>query len=206
MILTTAELVYINEAAKALKQKDFMIIGNIMIGLDNIQNILSYISLDSNFITNYIEGAIINARALSAFIKSLSLESDFKFDYDNCIIRTISGGELCISFDNRLLDLVKNKYAYGMNIDKTNKIAISENQIDDIAKHIQTMNKADGGSGVNYNGYYMVLFPSILPMNKSDKMYVTIFDFGIGYNTFIAKFRINKKKFDIITYIHYIKL
>ena len=73
MILTTAELVYINEAAKALKQKDFMIIGNIMIGLDNIQNILTYIALDGNFITNYIEGAIINARALSAFIKSLSV-------------------------------------------------------------------------------------------------------------------------------------
>lgn len=206
MILTTAELVYINEAAKALKQKDFIIIGNIMIGLDNIQNILTYIILDSNFIVNYIEGIIINTRALSAFIKSLSLESNFEFDFDNNIIKTISGGELCIIFDARLFNLAKNKYEYGINIDKNNKIIIPEKQVDNIAKQIQSMNKADGGIGINYNGYYMVLFPSILPINKSDKMYLTIFDFNSNNTTFIAKFRINKKKFDVITYIHYIKL
>jgi hypothetical protein len=70
LILTTSELVYINEAAKALKQKEFILIDNAMIGLDNIQSIVTYVLLDNNFFINHLNGVIINQRALSAFVKS----------------------------------------------------------------------------------------------------------------------------------------
>ena len=190
MILTTSELVYINEAAKALKQKDFILIDNAMIGIDNINNMVTYILLDTNFITNYHNGIIINQRSLSAFIKTLSMESDFMFD----------------SVNNRFIaEMACAKFKYAVALDNSIKTIICETEIPDIMNQIQNMKSADGAIGVNYNGYYMTLFPSFLPTNKTDKMYVSILQ-PIHLHTFIAKFRIKKKKFDIITYINYLKI
>ena len=206
MRLTTNELVYINEAAKALKQRDFILIDNAIIGLDNIQNMLTYILLDTNFIVNYHDGIIINQRVLSAFIKTLSMESDFRFDSVNNTIKSISGGELTLTHNIQLAELACNKFKYATSLDYIMQTAIPETEIKDIMDKIQNMNKADGSIGINYNGYYMTLFPSILPINKSDKLYVKIFQSNIQLHTFIAKFCIRKKKFDIITYINYIKV
>lgn len=206
MKLTTSELVYINEAAKALKQKDFILIDNAMIGLDNIQNMVTYILLDTNFINNYNNGIIINQRALSAFIKTLSIESDFTFDSMDNTIRTISGGELTIIYNLPIAELACNKFKYAISLDSDIKTAISESEIPDVMIQIQGMKSADGYVGINYNGYYMTLFPSFLPTNKTDKMYVTILQSYTQFHTFVAKFRIKKKKFDVITYINYLKI
>lgn len=206
MKLTTSELVYINEAAKALKQKEFILIDNAIIGIDNIQNMLTYILLDVNYINNYHNGIIINQRALSAFVKTLSIESDFEFNSIDNIIRTISGGELTIIYNLSIAELVCNKFKYAASLDHTIQTVISETEIPDIMTKIQNMKSADGAIGINYNGYYMTLFPSFLPTNKTDKMYVTILQPYIQLHTFIAKFRIKKKKFDIVTYINYLKI
>lgn len=206
MKLTTSELVYINEAAKALKQKEFILIDNAMIGIDNIQNMLIYVLLDTNFIHNYHDGIIINQRALSAFVKTLSIESDFTFDSINNIIRTISGGELVITHNLSITELACEKFKYATNLEYNIQTAIPEMEIPDIMTKIQSMKSADGAIGINYNGYYMTLFPTFLPTNKSDKMYVTILQPYIQLHTFIAKFRIKKKKFDVITYINYLKV
>jgi hypothetical protein len=204
--LTTTEIVHINEAAKALKQKDFIIINNIMIGLDNINNILTYTLLNSEFNTYPVKfkGLIINARALSAFIKTITLESSFEYNLmENSVIRTSSGGELVIGYDTRIESLALDRWKYKEAVDSGN-ISIHEMLIDDISIKIKSMNKADGSIIIKYHDYFMTVFPSILPMTKTDKLYVTIFD--NGYNTFIARFRIEKKKFNIFTYINYIKL
>ena len=205
MKLTTSELVYINEAAKALKQKDFILIDNAMIGLDNIQNIFTYVLLDTNFITNYHNGIIINQRALSAFIKTLSIESDFEFDSINNIIRTISGGELILGYNLSLAGLACDKFRNITLLDNTIQTVIIESEVPDITSQIQTMSSSDGAVGINYNGYYMTLFPSFLPTAKSDKIYIKILQPHI-LHTFIAKFRIKKKKFDVITYVNFIKV
>lgn len=206
MNITTSELVYINEAAKALKQKNFIIIDNVMIGLDNIQNILTYVLLDSNFITNYFSGIIVNQRSLSAFIKALSVESDFQFDYNNNIIRAITGSELVIGFNRAMEQLACDKFKHAMFLSETAQIAISETEAQDIMLKVQNMNKADGSIFINYNNYYMTVFPSILPVNKNDKLYITIFQLYSESYAFISKFRIKKKKFDILTYINYLKI
>ena len=151
MKLTTSELVYINEAAKALKQKDFILIDNVMIGLDNISNIITYVLLDTNFIQNYNNGIIINQRALSAFIKTLSIESDFEFDSINNTIRTISGGELPILYSLSLAEYVCGKYKYAISLDNSIKTIIDEIEIPDIMTKIQSMKSADGAIGINYN-------------------------------------------------------
>ena len=205
MTLTTSELVYISEAAKALKQKEFILIDNAMIGIDNIQNMLTYVLLDTNFIHNYHDGIIMNQRALSAFIKTLSIESDFRFDSINNIIRAISGGELTIMHNLSIAELACNKFKYAVSLENNIQTAISEAEIPDIMTKIYSMKSADGAVGIDYNGYYMTLFPSFLPTTKSDKMYVTILQ-PSQLHTFIAKFRIKKKKFDVITYINYLKI
>lgn len=207
MKLTTSELVYINEAAKALKQKNFILIDNAMIGLDCIENIFTYILLDTNFMINYNNGIIINQRQLSAFIKKLSIESDFEFDFVDGLntIRTISGCELKIEYNQYMAELACAKYKYATSIDYTVKTVIHENEIPDIMNKVYNMKSNDGAIGINYNGYYMMIFPSFLPTTKSDKMYVTILQ-PVQLHTFIAKFRIKKKKFDIITYINYLKI
>jgi hypothetical protein len=204
--LTTSELVYINEAAKALKQKDFIIIDNAIIGIDNIQSIVTYILLDTNFIINYYNGLIINQRALSAFVKTLSIESDFEFDSINNTIRSISGGELTLMHNLQIAELARDKYLYAITLDNNTKTIIPETEVPDIMEKIQNMNKADGSIGINYNGYYMTLFPSLLPTTKTDKMYVKIMQPHMQTYMFFAKFRISKKKFDIITYINFIKV
>ena len=205
MNITTSELVYINEAAKALKQKDFVLIDNAIIGLDNIQYIVTYVLLDSNFINNYFNGIIINQRSLSAFIKTISIESDFEFDSIDTTLRTVSGGELSIRFDQRITSFAYNKYKYALSIDNTTKVIINEVEVPEILNKIQNMSKADGAGNVIYEGYYMTLFPSILPTTKSDKLYLQIFQPDL-IHTFTTKFRINKKKFNIITYISFIKI
>ena len=208
MNLTTSELVYINEAAKALKQKDFILIDNAMIGIDNIQNIVTYVLLDNNFFINHLNGVIINQRELSAFIKALSVESDFKFDFiDNVAkINTISGGELNIIFNRSIAELACSKFKYAISLDHVIKTTIPNTEIPDIASKIQSMNKADGSVRINYNGYIMTIFPSLFPITKADKMYVSILQPYLQLHTFIAKFMIKKKKFDIITYINYLKV
>ena len=167
---------------------------------------VTYILLDSNFITNYFSGIIINQRSLSAFIKAISVESDFQFDFTDNIIKTINGTELLIGFNNSISEIACSKFKYAISLENNIQTAISESEIPDIMSKIQCMNKADGSIGVNYNGYYMTLFPSILPTNKNDKMYVSILQPYNQLHTFISKFRIKKKKFNVIVYINYIKV
>lgn len=207
MKLTTSELVYINEAAKALKQKEFILIDNVMIGIDNIQNILTYVLLDNNFFINHLNGIIINQRQLSAFIKTLSIESDFQFDFiDNIAkITTISGGELSMVFNKPIAELACDKFKYAISLEGSIQTVIDESEIPDILLRIQSMKSADGAIGINYNGYYMTLFSSLLPTTKTDKLYVKILQ-PLIQHMFISKFHIKKKKFDIITYVNYLKV
>ena len=207
MNLTTSELVYINEAAKALKQKEFILIDNAMIGIDNIQNVVTYIMLDNNFFVNHLNGVIINQRELSAFIKTISVESDFKFDFmDNIAkINTISGGELSIVFNRYIAELACSKFKYAISLENNLPVIINTTEVPDISSKLQSMSKADGGIVINYNGYCMTLFSSLFPITKTDKLYIEILQ-PILYHTFIAKFILKKKKFDITTYINYIKV
>lgn len=207
MKLTTSELVYINEAAKALKQKNFILIDNIMIGIDNIQSIVTYVLLDTNFMINYNNGIIINQRQLSAFVKALSIESDFEFNIVNGsdIIRTISGIELQINYNQMIAEMACDKFKYAVSLESNIPTIIDETEIPDVLTKVQSMKSGDGAIGINYNGYYIILFPALLPTVKSDKLYIKILQPPL-FHTFISKFHIKKKKFDIITYVNYLKV
>lgn len=206
MKLTTSELVYINEAAKALKQKDFILIDNAIIGLNNIDNMIIYTLLDTNFIKNYCDGIIINQRSLSAFVKTLTIESDFEFDSIDNTIRTIAGGELVLAHDLFTTELACSKFKYAISLHNNIQTMINEEEIPDIADKIYIMNATSGAIGINYKGYYMTLFPAFLPINKGDKMYVSILQDNMESHTFVARFCIKKKKFDVVSYLNYLKI
>ena len=82
IIIKTIELIHIGEAAKALKQKEFQIFNQFIIGIDDSVT-MKYVQLDSNIFRNdyRFDNFIINTRELSAFINSITLESEFLLEY-----------------------------------------------------------------------------------------------------------------------------
>ena len=201
MKLTTAELVYINEAAKALKQKDFILIDNIMIGIDNILSTFTYLNLDNTFIVNHIAGCMFNTRSLSAFIKTITLESEFEFDFGD-ILKTQAGGELTVPTNRRILEDACRIYKYATSIDSIFPY-IREMENVELANKLYNMNKSDGEFMAHINNHIATVFPSLIPMNKSDKLFITVFDNYPMNNLFTIRYRICKKKFNVIVYVSY---
>ena len=68
-----------------------------------------------------------------------------------------------------------------------------------------TYRKTDGTypyiKNINGNNFYMTLFSSIFPLNKTDKIDLEILDLP-ETNTFVSKFGIIKKKSNITIYIY----
>ena len=84
--ITVEELLQINEAAKALKQKSFAIFNcNVLVGLDNIDVCLKYTTMTIvlNEKSQILEGMQINTRELSAFIKSITFETELNIFVDD---------------------------------------------------------------------------------------------------------------------------
>lgn len=201
MKLTTAELVYINEAAKALKQKDFILISNVIIGIDNLTSAFTYITLVSTLLTNNITGAIFNTRSLSAFIKTITLESDFEFHFGNTL-KTQADGQLQITTDQRILEEACRLYKYTISIDQM----FPQEEVADLelTNKLYSMNKSDGGFMSHIGNHIATVFPSILPVSKNDILYFTVFNNYPMDGLFTVKYRICKKKFNVMVYISYI--
>lgn len=202
MEISTADLVYINDAAKSLKQKEVLVVNNKVIGIDQINYLLIYTTLDPNLYKCLEEPFIINSRDLSSFIKTITMESSF--EVFNSYINTISGGSLFINRDYKSITQIQQIVNNYFNITRSRFSSTDDIEIPDIATKIKSMNKSDGGVLFNFNNYLMTLAPSIIPMNKPDKLFIHVMDY-YG-NTFVAKFRINKKKSDVFVYMRFCKL
>lgn len=202
----TAELLHLNEAAKAIKQKTFQIVNyNTIIGLDNIDSCIKYTILDSSFYNEILNGAIINSRELSAFIKTITLEFEFE-------VRMLDYNTLSISSVSSVLNFVINKQSIInpeqklMNvINSCRYIApiVSEECITDNISNLFTLRKGDGCIYYkHHNKYFITLFSGLLPINKSDKIYLTIYP--NNNNSFLSVFKISKKKFNVFVYVLYL--
>ena len=209
MKFTVNDLVYIGEAAKSLKQRDFVFTPTYLIGLDNIKNYLCYVELDTNFLSNPAEmyDCVINAKELSAFIKTITLESEFIIDETKNIdtIATTSGS-LNIRFEKYNIRFAKYKlekvaYDLGLHTDHVKQSVDVTNELSELF----SLKKADGIIYFKYNGYFMTLFSGLLPINKSDKIHLTIYNQST-INTFIANFTIIKKKFKVNIYLAYLNI
>ena len=195
--IKTSELIYLNEAAKALKKKRFIIFYNNIIACDNL-SYLSYVTLDSDIFYNpYLSGLVVETRELSAFVKTITTESCFtsRTVSNGYVINTITGN-LKFTFSN--IDIGK--------LFKAPKpfIICEEECINDKIPEIFEIRRHDGSFNYIHHGkYFMTLFYGILPLSKADKIYLTIRE-GYTINSFIAEFRVSKKKFDVNVVVAYL--
>lgn len=204
MQIQTVDLVVINEAAKALKQKQFMFYNNCLFGLDN-PGYFSYVDISQNLQNMYYNnyGIIITAKELSTFVKSISTE--LCFDLSRGVVNTIVKDEpLHIHYD----PIVQNDI-----INKLNNLKTQYNYTEaiDITKELEpvfSLKKNDGTHYfipvINNNKYFITLFYGLLPLNKNDKIHLQISD--TGTNNFISKFTVLKKKFKVNVFIRYLKV
>lgn len=189
--IKTIDLLAINEYAKAIKQNNLIIIGNMMIGLDNIKTYITYI--DNIVISDDYTNIIFTKRELSAFVKTISHETEFEITSDNTIKSLVS--EMKINYVDRRLSLELPKYLSIIN--KYCYIQQGEDITDDLA-NLFAMKKPDGMFKYIYESYnrkyFMTLYSGLLPVNKNDKVHLNIVvDTNIN-GIFTTKFTIVKKK------------
>lgn len=195
-IIKTSDLIYLNEAAKALKKKRFMIYGNNIVACDNL-SYLSYVTLDTNIFYNpALFRLIVETRELSAFVKTITTESEF-------MLRTVSNGYVINTITGELLFSFSNIDVGNLFKPKT-EILCEEECINDKIHEIFGVRRNDGSFHyIHHNEYFMTLFYGILPLSKADKIYLTIRK-GYTNNSFIADFKVSKKKFDVNVMIAYL--
>ena len=206
MVLTLADLIYINDAAKALKQKEFYFFRNRLYGVDNILSYLIYVDLDPTHLSKDFysyNGVLFNAKELSKFVKSLSIEKEFEINTD------VKMGVLTSMACESVSYIINYSIDY-MILEKLNNISnrlyTSDESIDNLIEPMNAMKKVDGTYNVIYNNkYYLTLFPGLLPINKGDKICIAISD-DINSNMFVARFKVIKKKFVITLFIGYLKV
>lgn len=206
MVLTLADLIYINDAAKALKQKEFLFFRNRLYGVDNIMNYLIYVDLDTNHLSKDFysySGILFSAKELSKFVKSLSIEKEFEINMGvkMGVLTSMACESVSYIINNSLDAMVLNKVNT-----ITNRPYSDDDNIDNLIEPMNSMKKVDGTYNVIYNNiYYLTLFPGLLPINKGDKSYIAISD-DINSNIFISRFKVIKKKFVVTLFIGYLKV
>ena len=210
------ELLQINESARALKQRNISYIKGYIIGIDDIDNYIIYTKINSNLIPDYLNqnyGLILNTKDLSAFCKSLTNEQGFDIDpnIENNVIYSNMGSELNIHIDFTYSGMYlskalspENDIEYNRHISCT---IFSDFDITNNIAPLYNMKKADGIFTLKFmDQYFITLFPGLLPLTKSDKVFMTLMD--KLDNTFICRFTIKKKKMipDVIVYVAYLKI
>lgn len=206
MVLTLADLIYINDSAKALKQKQFLFFRNKLYGIDNIMSYLIYVDLDINHLSKDFysyNGVLFNAKELSKFVKSLSIEKEFEINTDvrMGVLTSMACESVSYIIDFRLDNMVMQKINT-----INNRIYTQDDSIDNLIEPLFSMKKVEGTYNAIYNNkYYITLFPGLLPLNKGDKASIAISD-DINSNMFVARFKVIKKKFIITLFIGYLKV
>lgn len=203
-MISVIDLIYINDAAKALKQKQFLFYKNCLFGLDFIDKYFIYVPLDINMLSrNYYDdnGIIFNTRELSKFIKSITIENEFTIDYSEGSHIMCSNIDVVTYTVSRNIDYIINKK---FNNIKSINYTTDDMDITKTIEPMKSMKKADGVFNCTLGNYYLILPISLLPMTKTDKVLVQISDMHPNYYT--TKFNIIKKKLNVFIYVSFLKL
>lgn len=196
---------YLNDMAKLLKNRVFYIIRGYMVGCDQINNLLTYVKLDSNIFNNWqLDSCCINARDLSAFIKNITIETKFDVFLDNdgyWHIRTMNGTDLTI---NQRPNIQAYDMIVNMELLSTESM-VPEEDVTDGLNGLYSLKKDDGIiKFIHHQKYFITLFQPIIPLTKTDRIYLSILP-GQTAGSFVAKFRIAKKKNqNVFVYIAYL--
>jgi hypothetical protein len=206
--INAVDIIYLNEAVKTLKQKTVAVYNGYVIGLDNIEQYVRYIQLDYNLISNtfFTIKAVIDAVELSMFVSSMTTESCFVYDMYNergNIFKNLRGLGLVLYNNRNVLRYAINKLGMCQQYDYKYKNVPMTNIDEDIIK-LKSMRKMDGTFHLIHDGQWITMFPGLLPMVKSDKVYLSIYN--TSETSFVAKFTVKKKKFDVYVYLAYLKV
>lgn len=196
---------------KAMKADLVYVKGNVLYGTDN------------NFITlkTYTMDTIVPINPFTIITKTLSSEFyngiiDVYLNIDtniNKIYCTANKSavddfpEMINNSCNDRIEAIINNLNGDMNFPMCKIISFGEITNDENFQRFKTIKSSEGADlyiPCNNTTYGMYLYTGAIPMVKADKIYLTIYDLG---STFIANFRIDKKKLNPVNlWFRYIKL
>lgn len=195
--LKVTEITYICNIAKALKQKRFCILPNgIAVGIDNIDSYLIYTEIDSGILCNHdAYNLIFDSRALSAYYKNISFETDITEIFNTPIVQ-----ELPQYLSTRYMNLVNRMIALNNIMPLCGRECIDSN--------VSGLFKLTKSAGciyyIHHNKYMITLFSSMLPLNKNDNIYLTLYPRDDC--SYIAKFDVVKKQTILHIFFSYLYL
>lgn len=202
-----SDLVYINEAGKALKCRDFMWKQDKIISMDSMDYIV-YGRINTSKLSVFpSRGIIFNQRELSKIMKSITTESYFnvsdEFNNSDTLLSTVSDN-MFVRVNHSADIEIDNKLAITHEIDTL----IGENDVDVSSKlsALYNLNKSSGIIQFQYDdSHMMTLFAGILPLSKSDKILLGLYDYP-NSSIFCTRFTVAKKIFRVHIYLKYIKI
>lgn len=202
-----SDLTYINEAAKALKCRNFMWKQNKIISMDSMDYIL-YSELNTDKLLTYpTKGIVMNQRELSKIMKSITTESYFDIS-DELLSNITTINTINDSMMVKIDSSIDTSVDRNLNISHQMDELIGNNNIDitDRLGALFKLNKASGSINFQYdNEHILTLFVGILPLAKSDKILINLHDYP-NSNIFCVRFTVVKKLFKVYAYLKYIKI
>ena len=202
-----SDLMQINEAAKALKCRNFMWKQNKIISMDNMDYIL-YSELNTDKLLTYpTKGIVMNQRELSKIMKSITTESYFDIS-DELLSNTTIVNTINDSMAFKIDSSIDASVDRNLNISHEMDELIGSNDIDitDRLGVLFKLNRASGSINFQYdNEHILTLFVGILPLAKSDKILINLHDYP-NSNIFCVRFTVVKKLFKVYAYLKYIKI
>ena len=202
-----SDLMQINEAAKALKCRNFMWKQNKIISIDSMDYIL-YSELNTDKLLTYpTKGIVMNQRELSKIMKSITTESYFDISDEllsnTTIVNTINDS-MAFKIDSSIDASVDKNLNISHQMDEL--IGINNIDITDRLGALFKLNRASGSIYFQYDGnHILTLFVGILPLAKSDKILINLHDYP-NSNIFCVRFTVIKKLFKVYAYLKYIKI
>lgn len=208
MILTVNDLVYINEAAKCLKHRFVAVRRHEIIGVDNIKDYISFTPINVSMLSNKGDWPefILDTRELSAFIKTITVESEFEVIEASPRYISTTAAKLFLNTDARMLIMVNIQYSNVVQLRTCGNRTIRKRNIDTDLEQVKAMRKTDGEIHMYFDKYFVTLFSGLLPMAKADHVFLTIYDNFPKDTTFVVEFEVRKKKFSTFVFIAYLKV
>lgn len=186
--------------AKELKSTYVYIKGNYIYGVD--ESFVYLKMMEFNNIYNINISFVVNDMA--TFIKNVDL-NEIKLPNPNLLYS---------SFDNTLeinnislvhnIESMINSLSFNMNTSNKRIVLEPVRGLEDF-EYILESKSADGSAIFRYNKYNMTIFKNLIPIKKSDKVYLTIYD-DIDGGRFLSNFTVDRKKTKIEVYIMYLHL
>lgn len=202
-----SDLMQINEAAKALKCRNFMWKQNKIISMDSMDYIL-YGELNTDKLLTYpTKGIVMNQRELSKIMKSITTESYFDIS-DELLSNTTVINTINDSMAFKIDSSIDASVDRNLNISHEMDELIGSNNIDitDRLGALFKLNRTSGSINFQYdNEHILTLFVGILPLAKSDKILINLRDYP-NSNIFCVRFTVIKKIFKVYAYLKYIKI